>query len=662
MRIAFVALIFCWLGPVALAEPPRPVYRQAVAAFDAKDWNTAAEQFKNAYHRDPTAPEAEDSLFFWAESLLQAGRLDDAKNRFDDYLRQWPRGRRVRAAHFRLAETLVLGRRYQEAKYRIQRFIALYPSDPLLEYTTAYQAEIAMAEDRLLDADRFFNEVIQKYPQSPLVPESQLGLARVCSKRGQLERAIELLKPLVRHRDVDNRIYREAVILRGSLYARLGQAAPALPDESAPTQPSPNKPDATASNSLPSTSSPASPTSQAGTATGTTIDQPDQNAETMWRKARSFEQAGKFDPALVAYEDIFRKRPRSPQADDARLAAARIYTQLQQHRQAKSLYDELLVRSDKKETSLDRVAILFEAAQVEEQLEGNRGPKMASRSIELLERLLAEFPNSPYSARTAYRLARHEADIDHFDAARKYLEKSIDSGDPLLMAHSLQLTWRMAAAQNDWATVRRTAERFLTLDDKQFPAQLDSMARFWIAEADYRMGQFPSARHRFDALLKRIDDRTCPWAGLVALRSAQSLAQLGDFTSARRAAEKGAAQFPTFADRHEFDYLIGRCALAQGDHLTARTAFDRVARSPAAQKTGLALLAREGIASTFFAQQDYESAIAEFTKLQTDDVPAPHRAKALHYTALCHDRLGRKQHAETLYQRLVDRYPDYKLR
>ncbi|MGD9126246.1 MAG: tetratricopeptide repeat protein [Planctomycetia bacterium] len=683
MRVPLVALIFCALCQILPAEESKePLYRKAIAAFDTQDWSTAAEQFKRAYHRDPTAPEAEDALFFWAESLLQKGKLDEAKERFDGYLRQWPKGKRVRAAHFRVAEALMLDRRYEEAKYRIERFATLYPSDPLLEYATAYLAEIALTENDLAEAERLFNKMLEKYPQSRLARDSRLGLARIRSKQEKWEESLKMLEPILEGRDAKSRVYREAIVLQSNLLAKLGrpdQDSPALsepshiqepdglqkldnwnsvrlksvPESQAPLTPVPSSNQASSSSSI----SPAASPSQIEQVVGHGL----MSDDAMWQKARYFERSGKLEPAIIAYEDLFRKYPRSPKADVARLAAARIYTQRHQYLQARSLYDELLVRSREKETTLDRVTLLFEAAMVEEKLEDTNHAKLGSRSVALLKELLRDFSDSPSATRAAYRLARYEVDAEDFAAARKYLRKSLVAGDTLLLARSLELVWRMAAVENDWATARGAAEQLLALDGNQVPDQLALAARFWIAEADYRTGQYRSARHRFDALAKRIADSASPWAALVALRSAQSLAQMNDFSSARQAAEKGLADFPSFADRYEFDYLIGQCALAQGEYLTARIAFDRTARSPVAQKTGIALLAKEGIASSFFVQEDYESAAAEFTKLQGDDVPPAHRAKAIHYTALCYSRLGRKHQAEALYQRLVDRYPNYNL-
>ena len=627
MRSVFIAMILIGFCQDGQAESTGAVYRQAVVAFDSQDWGEAAAGFKQVYQRDPTSPEAEDSLFFWGESLLQSGRFEDARQRFDDYLRQWPKGRRVRAAQFRVAEAMMLGRNYEKAKYRINRFIALYPSDPLLEYANAYLAEIAIAENDLTEAERLFTDVIQKYPKGRLAAESRLGLEKL-GKTKELP-AENASKSLARSPATgSSRIPSQATRLTANA-----------------TEPITNTRHVSASDIV------------------IEEKQPESTAAVMLRKALFFEHSGKLDPALVAYKDLYRQLPHTSEADQARLAAARIYTQLQQPRQAKAIYDELLIRAGKAGSSLDLASILFEASQAQEVIEREEGQALhvERKSMVLLKRLLREFPEKPESARAAYRLARCAMDAEDFDAACEYLKKSLASEDALIVGRSLQLSWRIAAVEQDWVAVRRAAERFLTLDEKEVPSELGLAARFWIAEADYRTGQFKSARHRFDALVKRVDGRDFPWTGLVALRLAQSLAQLGDFAGARRVAEKSSAAFPDFAERYEFDYLIGQCAFVQGEYNVARAAYDRVTQaSTAGAETSL--LAIEAIASTYFVQEDYESAAAEFAKLQVDGVPSSCRAKSLHYTAFCYERLGKKGQAETIYQRLVDRYPGYSLR
>lgn len=675
-RLILMTTIFLAVCQIVLAESTGSLYRQAIAAFDAHNWTTAVEQFKLVYQRDPTSSEAEDSLFFWGESLLQSSQFDQAQERFDDYLRQWPEGRRARAAQFRAAEALLLARHYAEAKYRIERFTALYPADPLLEYTTSYLAEIAIAENDLAEAERLFREVIQKYPQGTLLAESQLGLARVLACRRQIDAALASLEPIIDKPDPSNRTYREAIVLRVSLLAKrnkegssVGPATYVGPSKRPATDGRPNllQPDACVKQFKKPIKEKETDSidkeSGARRAANVIVEdqQPKSTAEVMWRKAQFFEQSGKLDPALAAYADLYRQLPHTTEADAARLAAARIYTQLHQYREAQGLYDELLIRCGKESSELDRATILFEAASVYRQTE-EKAPKDRSRATILFKQLIGELPESPLSAKAAYFLARDAVDAEGFDTARQYLEKSLASDDPITVSRSLQLTWRIAAAEQDWVLVRQAAERLLSLDKKTVPVGLDPLARFWIAEADYRTGQYKSAWHRFEALSKGTTEQDFPNAGLAALRSAQSLAQQGDFSAARRSAEKASAKFPDFADAYEFDYLIGQCAFVQGEYAEARLAFERVVQSPAARRAGTSLLAQEAIASTFFVQEDYESAAAEFAKLQSEGVPSSYRAKALHYSALCYEHLGRKEHAESLYQRLVDRYPEYPLR
>ena len=648
LLVAIILFVFC---QNTLAEPTGSVYRQAIGAFDSQNWQEAATQFKKAYQCDPTSPEAEDSLFFWGESLLQSGQPDKARECFDDYLRQWPKGRRARAAQFRAAESLMLGKRYKEAKHRIERFSTLYPADPLQEYTTAYLAEIAVAENDLAKAEQLFTEVIQKYPKGNLIADSRLGLARIQASQGNAEKCLATLAPIIQHPNTKSRTYREAFVLQSSLQATLGKTQKVSHLASEPEESLPTDNSTTEADPYPQTANIV-----------VEDQQPTSNVDVMWRKARFFERSGKLGPAIVAYEDLYRKLPHTTKADEARLAAARLYSQLHQHHQARAIYDELLIRAGKEGNSLSQATILLEAAQAQEKLEEEQSPQTNPQSVDILKRLLRQFPSSPEAARAAYRLARHTTKHNDFETAHKYLPKALAADDTLLVGQSLQLTWRIAAAEKDWKAVRQAAERFLSLDEKNLPEELGLMARFWIAEADYRTGQFKSAHHRFDALAKRIEDCNLSWKGLVALRSAQTFAQLGEFSAARNAAEKASAVFSDFTDHHEFDYLIGQCAFAQGEYTTARAAFNRVIQTSPSEHTEILLLAREAIASTYFAQEDYESAATEFAKLQQEGTPSSYRAKSLHYTALCYEHLGQKSHAETLYQRLVDRYPSYPLR
>ena len=82
-----VLAMAAFLGP-ARADEAGDQYAVAAGLYARGDWKLAAEEFETFLKRYPADSRADQSVFFLAGALLQAGRFDDAETRFAEYLRR----------------------------------------------------------------------------------------------------------------------------------------------------------------------------------------------------------------------------------------------------------------------------------------------------------------------------------------------------------------------------------------------------------------------------------------------------------------------------------------------------------------------------------------------------------------------------------------------
>jgi TolA-binding protein len=162
---------------------------------------------------------------------------------------------------------------------------------------------------------------------------------------------------------------------------------------------------------------------------------------------------------------------------------------------------------------------------------------------------------------------------------------------------------------------------------------------------------------RFSRLAGDPITQSGPLAATVSLRRAQLLARQKQWAEARQIVETIAAEHPDFEQRHELDYLLGRCLASEARFDEARAKYRAVVSSNTGGKTETAAMAQWMIGESYFHQQDYEPAIREYLRVEILYAYPNWQAAALLQAAKCHEQLGQWPDAQALYDRLIKDYP-----
>lgn len=364
-------------------------------------------------------------------------------------------------------------------------------------------------------------------------------------------------------------------------------------------------------------------------------------------RARSLEQAQKFDAALTAYRLVTTNYPDSPEASLALFEAGRLHDRLGQDQEAQELLEELLMRTPTIE-QLD--AVLYQLAWVLTDL------GKPADSDAMFKRLVSDHPTSKYWADAAYRLAERAFQRGELETSTTYVEQLLSSElDSRLRVHSLYLQGQLAAQQEKWNDVAAPMNRLIDA----FPqSELCLPARYWVAEAAFRRTDYQEAVRLFAQLADDISEVHTTWSPMVPLRLAQCLAHQEQWAEALETAKPIGEQFPDFRQLYEADYVIGRCLSMQARFTEARAAFTRVVRSTTGGRTETAAMAQWMIGESFFHQKDYHSAVKAYHRVVSLYAYPQWQAAALLQAGKCHEQSGEWREAVKLYTQLLRDYPE----
>jgi TolA-binding protein len=369
-------------------------------------------------------------------------------------------------------------------------------------------------------------------------------------------------------------------------------------------------------------------------------------AEAAVARGRALEHLDDNAAALTMYRRVIERHADSPREAEALYRAARLCDKLGQRQQAIELYSRLA----KKHAGFGQLdAAIYRWAWLAR--EAGQGDD------ELFARLRRDFPKSPFAPEAALRLAERAFANKDYDGAQKLLAETgrvADSSDIRQQALSLQA--QVAAARGDWTSVEATLAQLQQVKGEVAPA-----AEYLLAEASYRRGDFEEAAKRLAELTAKPEVRAQPWAAAASLRRSQALAHLKRWDEALVAARAVATDFPGFDELYEADYVIGRCLAAQAEFAAAREAYARAIDSPRGGQTETAAMARWMTGESYFHQENYAAALAEYEKVERQYPFARWRAAALIQAGKCHESLGEWSAAVQAYERLLKEFPDSEL-
>jgi TolA-binding protein len=315
--------------------------------------------------------------------------------------------------------------------------------------------------------------------------------------------------------------------------------------------------------------------------------------------------------------------------------------------QASETYAQLAARFPKFEQT---DAVLYRRARL---LESEHQEQQAA---ELFERVRQELPDSQFAQQATLWLAERALADDQVERASQLLSALDQSNSSsAVLERALLLEGQLAMAQHRWDAVGPPLAKLLA----EFPtgARVET-ARYLVAEAAFRRNDFESALEGFAALSGQPATANSPRGAMIELRRAQALAQLKRWNEAEPIAAAIEARFPTFERQHEADYLVGRCRAAAADFNGAREAYRKAIAAPGALGSETQAIAQWMLAETYFHQEDFATALAEYERLDEGCKFPRWHAAALLQSGKCREHLGQWSAAVETYERLLKKYPD----
>ena len=295
--------------------------------------------------------------------------------------------------------------------------------------------------------------------------------------------------------------------------------------------------------------------------------------------------------------------------------------------------------------------VLFQLAWVHHDLDEQ------TESLARFAELVQKHGNSKYWPDAAYRVAEHKVETNDYRGAKTLIAKILAVQDlpEAIYARSNFLAGKIAFTNRDWPVVETAMQAFSAKTDN---AAAKLTASYFIAEALFQQQKNTQAAELFNGLqadFASLPSQYQPW---VWLRNASLKLFAGDTAGAAKLATEAKQRFVDFPTSYEFDFLIARGLEAEGLLDDARLEFEKVIASPTGGETETAAHSQWRIGETYFHQENFKSAIAEYYKVDSLYAYPKWRAAALIQAAKCQEHLSNPKNAMKLYRQLLVRYPD----
>ncbi|NOY42306.1 MAG: tetratricopeptide repeat protein [Planctomycetes bacterium] len=368
-------------------------------------------------------------------------------------------------------------------------------------------------------------------------------------------------------------------------------------------------------------------------------------------EAVGLERDGRYDPALAAYHELLNTYSPGNAHEEALKRTARLHAKLAQYPSAKQLYEQHLATYPE---SKSRAEMLAELAWLEVRLENREG------AAKYFSKLHAKFPQSAQAAEAAYWLALEWADEEESDQAQQYVDWLLEhhansTTKPLrkLWEQAVCLKCQLAATDNDWQTILDLLGKVGNqLNDE--PAR--TRAAFWLAEAEFRTGNYDQARIAFEKLRLQVAGVAEPWVAMVPLRRAQLAARRQQWTKTLKRLDELDQKHAQFELDYEADYLRGRALAGRAEMSAARNAYYRVLANPKSKDTETAAMAQWMIGETYFHQYDFARAREIYLKVIDQHTQPEWQARAALQAGKCWELEGHWDKAKILYSTALKKW------
>ena len=663
-------LLLSWLvGSTACAQLnlANDAFKTAASHYKLERWGFAAIEFAEFVAHHPNHTKIADARYYLGESLIQQREFAQAAIAFEQFMTEHPSDPRLARATFRAGEAQMLAGNEEIAEPLLKQFVDRYPQHQLNECALYYLGDLATKHvENANTAIAYYEQLIDAFPDGRNTPNARLAVAVQHYRVGQVDTALTML------RELDSEYAGEPKRATANLHARirywLGVAQLA------------NQNFLGAANSL-------------LTVPEVTADQPLAAAATFFA-AEAYRADGQFEEADRFYRTTLEEYANSEWDDDAACGRIRIAPALKQYdfveRLANSFTDEhpdskLLqsvveyharsLMTQKRFAAAEQLLISAQEA-IDTNMPADDSSSLQfmvaicqlgqahwQSALETLEAITPS-PNSNLSARIWMARGSALFKLGDYDSAATELAMALNG----LTEHSAQercLTTlvqtrlaqvKLLAIENRWQDALHILEE---LELQHCNSATASDLSHWLAEAQFRVTNYKAAHHLFAKLAATPAAQKNPeWRAVVPLRLAQLHAAKSNWNEALKLATQVRDEFPSFNQRFEADYLIGRCMSKKARFSEARKAYREVVNSTSANQTETAAMAQWMIGETYFHQRDYANAILAYAQVDTLNSAHRWKAAALLQTAKCFELTGEVQQANKFYRQVMTEYPN----
>ena len=346
----------------------------------------------------------------------------------------------------------------------------------------------------------------------------------------------------------------------------------------------------------------------------------------MYQQAQQMEETD-IDLAIQRYQQLAQHYPQDPLAAHAKLRCASLLDQLQRDAEAEAILVELAENTPEVLPAED---IWYRLAWV------RMDQKKQKEALDAFEQIHQRFQDSDLWEDSTYRIAEAALSAGDIDKAREYLQKLLEKkGQGKVAMFGRYMLGQVEVQAGNWPDAIPHMD---TVAQQVTDEPLHSMAMFWGGEARFRSEKFADAKTKFEQLLKDSMGRDLESLPIAEMRLAQIFAHQDDWDAAYQKATEIEARYPSFAQTHELDYLIGRCLALQGEFQNARAAYAKVIQSPTARQSETAAMAQWMIGETYFHQKNYDAAIRAYAQVASNYGAFPKwKAAALLQIGKCHE-------------------------
>lgn len=379
--------------------------------------------------------------------------------------------------------------------------------------------------------------------------------------------------------------------------------------------------------------------------------------------AKALGEMNQAEGAIAAYESILGAASLEPiTRDNCILAMARLQESLGHTSEAKQLFEKLIAQEDK--TAEATMTGLYELALLQQDED-------ASRAQTTFEKLITDFPGSPYELDAKYRIALLLTKEQKWEEALALLavESNANASTELKRRVALLLA-EIHGQKKDWANAAKILDPLLA---QSLPLAEKNAAEYWRAEAAFRLGDFAKALDLLESLdlrlacsaprqsTKVLDAKTQKFYASVVVRRAQTLTQQKQYASAQELLGSFFAHYAQSAVASQAYLLQSQLQMHDGKFELARESLRTILQHPS--DPDASANAQWLLAESLRLEKRYDEALVQFAKVSKANNYPHLQASALLQTGFCYEALRQPGQAINAYQQVTTSFaksPSYR--